>query len=254
MGSLVPSHRQQMERSRKRVMKAARNDYQQGLENQKVRFGSPMVSQLTDGSPQARLRCTCLYQAIQEAYCDVNNPRTRRLPFLFRAFATGFPAHVSSRAANRVFLVLSLFMHVNATTQVCLVVESRSHPATSPVIKCEECDLLAVKCICYCSEYFVPDLRAIFTHNLPTNSDPFCCIQVYVPWHLEWNFNLPDVSTRQLTLDTPSMHCNSRPFLDLTSPLTDGGSSRSLNKTLLDLWFSAMNIPSMFRLPAAGMA
>ena len=37
---LVPSHRQQMERSRKKVMKAARNDYQQGLENQKVRFRS----------------------------------------------------------------------------------------------------------------------------------------------------------------------------------------------------------------------
>ena len=87
IGGLVPSHRQQMERSRKRVMKAARNDYQQGLENQKARFGWTMVSQLTDGSPLARLRCACLHQPIQEAYYDVNNLRTHRFPFFFRALA-----------------------------------------------------------------------------------------------------------------------------------------------------------------------
>jgi len=55
MGGPVPSHRQQMERSRKRVMKAARSDYQQGLENQRVRFGSSIARQLADRFPEARL-------------------------------------------------------------------------------------------------------------------------------------------------------------------------------------------------------
>ena len=74
MDGLVPSHRQQMERSRKRVMKAAKNDYQQGLENQKVRFGSSITPQWTDRFPQARLGCSCLHQTIQEAYYDVKIP------------------------------------------------------------------------------------------------------------------------------------------------------------------------------------
>ena len=152
MGSLVPSHRQQMERSRKRVMKAARNDYQQGLENQKVRFGSPIDLQLTDGSPQARFRCTCLHQAIQEAYYDVNDSRTRHLPFHFRAFAPVSLLMLALDTPYRVSLVRSLFIHVSATTQVCLAVESRSHLATSLIMKYEECDMLALKCSCYCSE------------------------------------------------------------------------------------------------------
>ena len=150
MGGLVPSHRQQMERSRKRVMKAARNDYQQGLENQKVRFGWTMVSQMTDESPQARLRCACLHQPIQETYHDVNNSRTHRFPFLLPLVSL---LMLALDAPYRVFLVRLLFViHVNATTQVCLVVESRSHPRTSPVITNEGCNMLAAKCICYYSE------------------------------------------------------------------------------------------------------
>lgn len=54
----------------------------------------------------------------------------------------------------RVSLVRSFFIHVSATTQACLAVESRSHLATSLIMKYEECDMLALKCICYCSGSF----------------------------------------------------------------------------------------------------
>ena len=111
-----------MERSRKRVMKAARNDYQQGLENQKVRLGPPiaLTSQLTDGSPQACLRCACLHQAIQEAYHDVNNSRTRRFPSFERSALVSL-LMLALDTSYCVSLVRLLFIHANATTQVCLV-------------------------------------------------------------------------------------------------------------------------------------